>query len=153
MPAPMRVLRSVKLLAGLDEQALQELASQCQERTFTRGSPVTSMGSRGSSVCIIAEGEATVRVRGEVRSRLGPGDTFGALAVIDGGRRAADITAETDLYCYGLSPRAFKAFVLAHPDFGWALLEHVVGLLRDEQAKRPPATPRRRRLGRHRARA
>jgi CRP-like cAMP-binding protein len=150
MAAPVELLRRVSLFAGLDEADLRELSDRCQERTFGQGSPVTSAGSRGAGCFIIDRGEATVRVNGEVRRRLHRGDYFGELALIDGGRRAADITADSDLHCWGLSEKAFRAFVTSHPAVAWALLERVVGMLREGQAREARATPgsRKRRIGR-----
>jgi CRP-like cAMP-binding protein len=153
MAAPLELLRRCSLFADLPEADLEVLAARCQERTFTRGAPVTSAGSRGAGFFVIAQGKATVRVHGEVRRRLGPGDTFGELALIDGGRRTADITADSDLQCHGLSQKDFQAFVTGHPDVAWALLQRTVGLLReaqDREARDAPGT--RRRIGRRRAR-
>jgi CRP-like cAMP-binding protein len=148
MDAPLDLLRKVSLFADLPEADLRELGSHCQTRTFTRGAPVTSAGSRGAGFFVIKEGKATVRVHGAIRRKLEKGDSFGELALIDGGRRTADITADTDLHCLGLSQKDFKAFVVAHPEVGWRLLQGVVGLLREAQDREVRAPSRRRGLGR-----
>src|SRR3954470_5017050 len=126
MAAPVELLRRVSLFAGLEEADLRELAERCQQRIFTHGSPVTSAGSRGVGMFVIEQGEGTVRVHGQVIRKLRKGDYFGELALIDGGRRTADITADTDLHCWGLSEKQFRMFVTGHPDVAWSLLESVV---------------------------
>jgi CRP-like cAMP-binding protein len=146
MAAPVELLRRVSLFAGLDEAAVAELSLLCKDRLFTSGSPVTSAGSRGAGFFIVEKGEATVRVHGEVRRRIKRGDYFGELALIDEGRRAADITADSDLHCFGLSPTAFRTFVTGHPDVAWALLERLVAMLRETQSREAIAPRSRRRL-------
>jgi CRP-like cAMP-binding protein len=135
MSALVELLRRVEFFAGLPEADLVTLASLVQDRRANAGAPVTSAGSHASGFFVIAKGQATVRVHGAVRGRLGPGDHFGELALIDGGRRSADITADTDMEYYGLSQRAFRSFVSAHPETLWKVLEHVVALLRQCQER------------------
>jgi CRP-like cAMP-binding protein len=142
MTAPIALLRRVELFADAEEADLVELAALAQERFAGRGAPVITAGSRASGFFIISEGHATVRVHGEVQQRLGPGDCFGELALIDEGRRAADVTADCDMHYYGLSQSAFRTFVRARPDVMWLLLEHTVRLLRDSQRHRPPRAGR-----------
>lgn len=138
MAAPVDLMRRVSLFSALDDAELAKLAERCQERRFNDGAPVTTAGARGNGFFVIAEGRATVRVHGRVQRRLGRGDYFGELALIDGGRRTADISADTDMLCYGLSQKEFRAFVERHPDAAWTLLQRVVGLLREAQAHHDP---------------
>ena len=145
MVAAAHVLGRIPLFEGLDEAALEALAERGVERTFTAGSPVMSAGARAAGFFVILEGEATVSVRGTVQRRLRRGDYFGEMALIDGGRRTADVTADEHMRCLGLSPRAFRAFVDEHPDVAWALLERLVGLLRAAEGRSPGPAPRRRR--------
>src|SRR3954468_4907560 len=102
------VLSRVPLLASLDDEQLAALVERGQERTFTEGAPVTSVGSRGAGFFVIVDGEATARVRGAADRRLRRGDFFGELALITGHRRSADITADTHLRCFGLSRSEFR---------------------------------------------
>jgi CRP-like cAMP-binding protein len=144
MPTLVDVLRRVPLLASLDDAQLTALAKRGQERVFTAGTPVTSVGSRGEGFFVIVEGQATVRVRGAVDRHLRRGDYFGELALIAGRRRSADITADTDLRCFGLSRTEFRAFVAAYPDVAWTLLERMAGLVHESEERAPSAAPARR---------
>jgi CRP-like cAMP-binding protein len=139
MSALVELLRRVEIFAGLSETDLAALASRLQQRRAHCGAPITSAGSHASGFFVIATGQATVRVHGELRRRLGRGDCFGELALIDGGRRSADITADTDMEYYGLSERAFRAFASEHPQTIWHVLEHVVALLRECQEREVPS--------------
>jgi CRP-like cAMP-binding protein len=94
---------------------------------------VVSAGSKGLGFFVVGDGEATVRVRGEIARTLKKGDCFGEVALIDGGKRSADIVAESHLQCYGISREVFRPYVQEHPDVAWALLEELAAKLRQAQ--------------------
>jgi CRP/FNR family cyclic AMP-dependent transcriptional regulator len=128
--ASVETLAQVPLFAGMGKKELERLAKQMHERAFEEGHTVVEEGMTGAGFFVIAEGNATVSIGGEVKSTLGPGDYFGEVALIDEGRRSASITAATDLRCYGLTPWEFKPFVEEHPDVAWALLQTLARRLR-----------------------
>jgi CRP-like cAMP-binding protein len=133
MSAPLQLLRKVRLFDSLRDDELAQLAQRFREKRCDRGSKATSLGSSGIGFFVIGEGHAVVKVHGDVVRRLGPGDFFGEVAVIDGGRRSAEIVAETNMLSYGLPSTEFRSFVKAHGEVGWVLLEAVVAKLRDTQ--------------------
>jgi CRP-like cAMP-binding protein len=105
---------------------------------------VVSRGSSGDGFFIVAEGEATVLKAGVPVGQLRKNDCFGEVALIDGGRRSADIQADTNMRCWGISRKTFKAFVQEHPEVSWALLETLARRLRASDRPQPaPARPRR----------
>src|SRR3954454_21191899 len=134
MAVPVDLLRRVPLLAGLDDDDLTELSARFRERSYDRGAPVVSRGSSGKGFFIIAEGRATVTSGGRVTGRLSRHDYFGDMSLIDGGRRSADITAETNMRCWGISKKDFEAFVKQHPQVAWTLLEGLAARLRAADA-------------------
>jgi CRP-like cAMP-binding protein len=143
MGVPIDLLRRVPLLAGLADDDLAELATRFRERVYDAGAPVVSRGSSGAGFFFIAEGEATVGAVDRPVARLGRHDFFGEVALIDGGRRSADITAASNMRCWGISQREFRAFVKQNPEVAWALLEVLVARLRAAEAAasgrgRPP---------------
>jgi CRP/FNR family transcriptional regulator, cyclic AMP receptor protein len=141
MPAPVELLRKVPLFNSVTDAELAELAQRFRERRCDRGSAATSQGSAGIGFFVIGEGRAVVKLHGEPVRRLGPGDFFGDVAIIDGGRRSAQIVAETNMLAYGIPASEFRAFVKRHGEVAWALLEAVVARLRETQdrAIRPRA--------------
>jgi CRP/FNR family cyclic AMP-dependent transcriptional regulator len=147
MAVPVDLLRRVPLLAGLSDDELTELAGRFRERVYDAGAPVTSRGSAGAGFFIIAEGEALVGSTERPAGRLRKHDFFGEVALIDGGRRSADITAKTNMRCWGISQREFRTFVKQHPEVAWALLEVLVARLRAAESAaagrgRPSRRPR-----------
>jgi CRP-like cAMP-binding protein len=128
-------LKQVPLFKDLSSRDLKQLAGAMNERTYSAGREITTEGESGLGFFVVADGTATVTIDGQTRRQLGPGDHFGEMALIDGGRRSAQVTAETDLTCYGMTAWNFKPFLKDHPDLVWALLQTLVARLRDAEAR------------------
>jgi CRP/FNR family transcriptional regulator, cyclic AMP receptor protein len=136
--APIDVIRQVPLFAGLDDRDLERLADRFQERSFPEGATVLEEGSTGTSFYVIAEGNATVSVGGEVKTTLGPSDYFGEMAVFEEGVRSASVVAATDLRTYFLTPWEFRPYVEEHPELAWKLLQNLARRLRAAQTATAP---------------
>jgi CRP-like cAMP-binding protein len=98
---------------------------------------VTKEGSGGAAFFLIQSGEATVSVRGKPRAGLKAGDHFGEIALIDGGERAATVTATTELICHGLTYWDFRPLVQENPAIAWGLLQSLARMLRSELREQP----------------
>ena len=127
-------LRAVPLLSELDERQRKQLAGSLHERTFPKGKEVVTEGRGGVGFFMILDGTAAVTRRGETRATLGPGDTFGELALVDRlGDRSATVTALTELRCAGITAWEFRPFVKENPDVAWRLLETLAQRVRDAE--------------------
>jgi CRP/FNR family cyclic AMP-dependent transcriptional regulator len=131
--APVELLERVPLFADFDRGDLERLARSFKERKFDAGSTVASEGKGGAGFFVIDSGEATVTVHGDERGKLGPGDYFGEIALIDDGARSATVTADSDLHCYGLTPWEFRPLVESNASIAWKLLETMAKRLRTAQ--------------------
>jgi CRP-like cAMP-binding protein len=130
------LLQRVPLFADLDRRELQQIAGWFKEREFKSGETVVEEGSGGAGFFLIEEGGAKVTVHGDERGRLGPGDYFGEVALIDEGARTATIVAESDLRCYGLTFWDFRPLVEGDARIAWKLLQALAKKLRTvEQAQ------------------
>jgi CRP/FNR family cyclic AMP-dependent transcriptional regulator len=127
------LLERVPLFADFDRRDLERLARSFKERTFESGHAVASEGKGGAGFFVIESGEATVTVRGSERRKLGPGDYFGEIALIDDGARSATVTADSDLHCYGLTSWEFRPLVETNASIAWKLLETMAKRLRAAQ--------------------
>jgi CRP/FNR family cyclic AMP-dependent transcriptional regulator len=117
------LLKRVPIFSDLDGKELDRIASSMKQRTFNAGDKVTSEGKTGVGFFVIEDGEATVTVGGDERRRLGPGDYFGEVALLNESARTATITADTDLRCYGLTSWEFRPLVETHGSIAWKLLQ------------------------------
>jgi CRP-like cAMP-binding protein len=124
------LLQRVPLFAGLPPGELEKLSSSFTEQTFEPGENAVFEGENASHFFVIESGEAVVTVHGQERTRLGPGDYFGDVAIIDQGGRSASISAATDLKCYGLTFRDFRPLVEHDARIAWPLLQEMAARLR-----------------------
>jgi len=119
------LLQRVPIFSGLDRKELERIATSTKQRTFEAGDNVTTEGAGGVGFFVIEDGEAKVTIGGEERRRLGPGDYFGEVALLNESARTATIVAETDLRCYGLTSWEFRPLVETHGSIAWKLLQEM----------------------------
>lgn len=131
MPRPSTdTIARVPLLAELEGRELERVADAFKERQYSAGDTVATEGQKGAGFFVIDEGTATVSVGGDERGKLGPGDYFGEIALIDEGARTATITADTDMTCYGMTFWEFRPFVESDARIAWKLLQALAKKLR-----------------------
>jgi CRP-like cAMP-binding protein len=129
------LLRNVGLFSGLDEKDLASLAEEFNERRFSAGETIALEGAGGLMFFVVESGEAAVQVHGSEVSALGPGDSFGEVALIDRRPRTATVTAKSDLVTYGLPVFVFRPFVEARPEVAWKLLEAMADRLEAAESR------------------
>jgi CRP-like cAMP-binding protein len=129
-------LARVPLFQGLSRRQLNRLAGEARTRRFAAGTPVVREGEMsGVGFFVIQDGKASVTVGKKKVATLVPGDYFGELALIAERPRAATVTAETPLDCLDISFWTLRKFAKANPDVMWSLLQRVVELLDEAEAR------------------
>jgi CRP-like cAMP-binding protein len=86
-------LRALPLFADLDDEECERLSRWMEEQHVEPGRELTPEGAAGYTFFVVEEGSAEVRCDGEAIRELGPGDFFGEIAILDGGRRTASVVA------------------------------------------------------------
>ncbi len=136
MPQPsVDLIRAVPLFSDLDDKTAGHLAREFVERHFDEGASIATEGSDGLNFFIVASGEASVSVQGEQVATLGPGASFGEVALVDKSARTATVTATTPMVAYALPVWSFRPFVEERPELAWKLLETLAGMLRTAQSR------------------
>jgi CRP-like cAMP-binding protein len=136
VPQPsIELIRGIPLFAEADDRFLERLAGEFMERTYAAGETIAEEGEAGRTFVVIERGEVTVTVRGREVGRLGPGGSFGEMALIDKSARSATVTAETEVHGYQLPVWSFRPFVESHPEMAWALLEALAQRVRDAESR------------------
>jgi CRP/FNR family transcriptional regulator, cyclic AMP receptor protein len=92
------VLRSTALFGGLDDDALRGVSGSCTRRVYGRGQYLWYQGDAGDRLVIVVSGLVKVvltSAQGEevVLNTLGPHESAGELAILDGGPRSAAVVA------------------------------------------------------------
>lgn len=136
MPGPsIDLIRGIPLFAEADDKFLDRLAAEFIERTYPPGEAITEEGEAGRTFVVIERGEATVTVHGQEVGKLGPGQAFGEMALIDKSARSATITADSEVHGYQLPVWSFRPLVESHPEMAWALLEALAERVRTAESR------------------
>ena len=131
----LELLRGVRLFAEADDDFLESLASEFMTRTFAAGDTLAEEGESGRTLIVIETGSVTVTVRGEEVGRLGPGDCFGEMSLVDRSARSATVKADTDVHAYQLPVWSFRPVIESHPEVAWSLLEALAQRVRAAEGR------------------
>ena len=129
------LLARIDLFAGLSSRQLRRLAERAKEVQHPPGRSVTREGNIGLGFHLILDGEATVSQGESVRRRLGPGDHFGEISMIDGRRRSATVTADTPMRTLTVPHATFEELVDQDPAFARGLLKVLCARLREAEQR------------------
>ncbi|GIU93698.1 MAG: hypothetical protein KatS3mg012_0155 [Gaiellaceae bacterium] len=111
----LRLLASVPIFAPLPGGTLEHLAGRLVPLRLDPGTVVVREGDEGDRFYILAEGELEVSQCGATIATLGPGDSFGEIALLRDVPRTATVTARTPVVLYALDREDFLAAVTGHP--------------------------------------
>lgn len=118
---------------GTEERC--RLASYATTRHVKRGKTIFSKGEIGGSLFAVCSGTVEVMVpsaegKTAVVNRIGEGEIFGEIALLDGGPRSADAVAFSDCQLMVIERRDFLALLRANPEVTIKLLKVLCERLR-----------------------
>ncbi len=123
----------VPLFQGLSGRDLGKVGALASEVWLNAGKVVIEEGEPGDAFYVIMDGTAKVSRKGAERTlkRLGPGDFFGELALLDGGPRTVTVIAETSLDVIKIDRPAFRKLLLSEPAVGLKIMQQLASWVRD----------------------
>ncbi|HVB12189.1 MAG TPA: cyclic nucleotide-binding domain-containing protein [Nitrososphaerales archaeon] len=124
------LLEHVPLFSSLKKPHLKKLVEASTIRSFDAGEFITKQGDAGVAFYLILEGQVEVRRSNRSLAKLGEGQFFGELTLIDNHPRTADVVAIDRSKCLLLSSWTFHGLVKANPDIALALLKEMAQRLR-----------------------
>lgn len=86
-------LAGVPLFAGISAESMERLAAVTGEQDFATGQFIVRQGQVGSGLYVVLSGSVRVMRGSDELARLGKGDFFGELSVIDQQPRNASVEA------------------------------------------------------------
>ena len=125
------LLSAARLFDGVDADGMDRIAEIAVEVEFPAEHVIARQGDIGTGFFVVVSGAVRVVRDGEVIARLGPGDFFGELSVLDGLPRLAQVVADGPTTCLALATWDFEAVLLGEPRVTLAILRGVAGRLRD----------------------
>jgi CRP/FNR family transcriptional regulator, cyclic AMP receptor protein len=128
-------LRKIPLFAACTKDELQQIATAASTLTFPAGTVLAREGDVGREFMVIVDGTADVVIGGVIVNHLGPDDSFGEVALLDGGLRTATVTASTDVVAHVIEQREFAVLVFDSHSLARKLLIGVAKLLRSAELR------------------
>jgi CRP/FNR family cyclic AMP-dependent transcriptional regulator len=118
-------LAAIPLFSELTLDQRARVAGVCTELAIETGSTLLKEGDFGYAMFAITTGTADVVKDGVVVRKLGPGDHFGEIAVLSGGRRTATVIASSPMRLVTVLNRDVWQLEKDAPDVGGALRAQV----------------------------
>jgi voltage-gated potassium channel len=128
-------LRAVPLFRDLSDDQLHVVAHLAQQRDVSEGTTLAGEGSHGYFFFVIEDGSAEISQNGTRLGRLGPGDFFGEIAVLErSGRRTATVVAASDMRVLAFFGADFHTIEALAPGVGERVRQAI-------EKRLAPATP------------
>jgi|ERR1035441_4744806 CRP-like cAMP-binding protein len=101
-------LKTIPLFSSLSDKALRTVSVFASETSVPTGKRLVHEGDYSYDLIVIESGTADVIKAGKVIGSLGPGDVFGEMGMLSGGRRTADVIATSSMRLITLSNSDLK---------------------------------------------
>lgn len=126
------LLKEIDLFAGLPDAVVADLVASGSTIRTPAGHAVVTQGDEDAGLQVVLDGSVVVDVGGVRREgSLGPGDYFGEISVIDGGRRSATLTAgDEGLETFAISPLTLWPLIDRHASLRRSLLKALCARIR-----------------------
>lgn len=126
-----RLLKGVPLFASFNEKELEAILKTAKERSFAPGKPIVREGEQTNiGFYLILEGQVEVNKGGRTLAKLGSGQFFGEMSVLDGAPRSADVIPTSSTRCLILTNWDIKALIKTYPDIAMKLIAELARRLR-----------------------
>lgn len=116
-------LQRVPLFEGLSKRQLKRIQDLAKEVRYMEGVSIVKEGRPGDSFYVILEGQAKVRRGSRTLTKLVPGDFFGEISLLDGGKRTASVVSETEMALLELTQHSFQRLLRDDPTVALKLME------------------------------
>ena len=126
------LLGACRLFEGLQQDDLAAIAARAVEVDFGARDVIARQGEIGTGFFVVIEGRVRVVRDGEELARLGAGDFFGEMSVVDGLPRVAQVVTVEPTRCLALASWEFERVILDHPTIGLAILRGLSARLRSK---------------------
>jgi CRP/FNR family cyclic AMP-dependent transcriptional regulator len=128
-------LGKVRLFSACTNKELTLIGRASDEVAVPAGKAIVTEGQAGHEFFLILSGSVDVKRKGRKVAKLGPGDYFGEMALLDRGVRTATIVATEPSTLLVLGQREFSGILEEVPGLAHKLLTIMAGRLREADEK------------------
>jgi CRP/FNR family cyclic AMP-dependent transcriptional regulator len=131
----MTVLRALPIFETLDDECLKPLMRVAMLRAIPRNTVVLSAGDSTDNIYFVLSGALKVQVSDEdgrevILSKLGPGELFGEMGVLDDHPRSATVLAVESSQVVVMGKADFKQCLVDNPDVSLFIMRNLTKRLR-----------------------
>jgi CRP-like cAMP-binding protein len=109
-------LAGIPLFDTLEEEERAAIAPWFELQEVSPGVNLTGEDASGYEFFVLRDGTATVTINGIDVRTLGPGDSFGELAILGDGRRTATVTTTSPAHVLVLFGTEFRRLQQEYPE-------------------------------------
>jgi CRP-like cAMP-binding protein len=102
---------------------------------FSSGDIIFQEGEPGKTMYLVLKGLINIQVKGKSVAKIGPGDFFGEMSLIDARYRSATAMAMRDSQLVAVPENQFLRMVKKNPEFALYILKILVRRLRNMDEK------------------
>ncbi len=125
------LLQDVPLFTNFSKKQLKSVVKTAKEKVFETGDTIVREGDMSNvGFYLILAGQVEVKRDEKSLTKLGAGQFFGEMAVLDEKPRSADVVALTDTKCLLLTNWDFKALIKTYPDMATNIISELANRLR-----------------------
>ena len=127
-------LKAVPLFAHCTPKELAFIATQVEDMEFPAGKVLCREGQSGGDFFVLTSGAADVTRGTKKITKMAPGDFFGEIALVDGGKRTATVTTTAPSRCLVLGPRQFQNVLHQDTDIAHSIMKALTLRVREAGA-------------------
>ena len=125
------MLAAAGIFAEVDAAGMERIAGRAVEVEFPADHVIARLGEIGTGFFVVVDGGVGDIRDGLAVARLGPGEFFGELSVLDGRPRVAQVVADGPTTCLALASWDFEAVLREEPAVALAVVRELARRLRD----------------------
>jgi CRP/FNR family cyclic AMP-dependent transcriptional regulator len=114
---------------------LELFRNEDRYETFAAGETIFKDGDEGHCMYVVYEGTVRLQIHGRLVEKLGPGEIFGEMALIDDLPRSATAIADSDVKLVSIGEKRFDFLVQQTPKFALQIMRIVADRLRNMDNK------------------
>ncbi len=124
-----KLQRGYPLFAEMSEYEISKLLRLCDRVTYNRGQRIFKEGEKGDLFYFVLSGEVIISLGDFEAARLGQGQFFGEMGVLDDAPRNATAEAATEVVLFAISRKALES---EEPALGYKIVMNLAKQLSDK---------------------
>ncbi len=125
------MLGKAPIFSALSERQLRSLAKTAKVVAYPTDTRIVKQGEPGIGLYLLLDGEAEVRRGDRILAKLGAGQFFGEMTLLDEQPRSADVVAVMPSECAVLSRWEFWGFAKGEPEVLQGVMREMARRLRE----------------------